>query len=151
MTEPQRILVVDDSRLVRMALVRNLKGQFDVREEGDGESAWQQLILDHSIRAVISDLQMPKLDGFGLLQRVRASKQRRLQEMPFIDRVVFSLEKEQVPYWNKFLQGYYDASGIASDTFDQAVQFSGQGDVTLSEGMAKRGISLQTSLATSVF
>ena len=84
MTEPQRILVVDDSRLVRMALVRNLKGQFDVREEGDGESAWQQLILDHSIRAVISDLQMPKLDGFGLLQRVRASKQRRLQEMPFI-------------------------------------------------------------------
>ena len=27
MTEPQRILVVDDSRLVRMALVRNLKGQ----------------------------------------------------------------------------------------------------------------------------
>lgn len=71
--------------------------------------------------------------------------------LPFIDRVVFSLEKEQVPYWNKFLQGYYDASGIASDTFDQAVQFSGQGDVTLSEDMAKRGISLQTSLATSVF
>jgi len=71
--------------------------------------------------------------------------------LPFIDRVVFSLEKEQIPYWNKFLQGYYDASGIASDTFDQAVQFSGQGDVTLSENMAKRGISLQTSLATSVF
>jgi ABC-type transport system substrate-binding protein len=71
--------------------------------------------------------------------------------LPFIDRVVFSLEKEQIPYWNKFLQGYYDASGIASDTFDQAVQFSGQGDVTLSEDMVKRGISLQTSLATSVF
>ena len=71
--------------------------------------------------------------------------------LPFINRVVFSLEKEQIPYWNKFLQGYYDASGIASDTFDQAVQFSGQGDVTLSEDMAKRGISLQTSMATSVF
>ncbi len=71
--------------------------------------------------------------------------------LPFIDRVVFSLEKEQVPYWNKFLQGYYDASGIASDTFDQAVQFSGQGDVTLSDDMKKRGISLQTSRAASVF
>jgi len=93
MADLQRILVVDDSRLVRMALVRNLKGQFDVREEGDGESAWQQLILDHSIRAVISDLQMPKLDGFGLLQRVRASKQRRLQEMPFI--VVSGEETEE--------------------------------------------------------
>lgn len=71
--------------------------------------------------------------------------------LPFIDKVVFSLEKEQIPYWNKFLQGYYDASGIASDTFDQAVQSSGQGDVTLTEDMARRGIQLQTSLATSVF
>jgi oligopeptide transport system substrate-binding protein len=71
--------------------------------------------------------------------------------LPFIDKVVFTLEKEQIPYWNKFLQGYYDASGIASDTFDQAVQFTGQGDVTLSEDMIERGIRLHTSLATSVF
>jgi len=71
--------------------------------------------------------------------------------LPMIDRVVFSLEKEQIPYWNKFLQGYYDASGIASDTFDQAVQFAGQGEITLTEGMEKRGIRLQTSLATTVF
>jgi len=71
--------------------------------------------------------------------------------LPFIDKVVFALEKEQIPYWNKFLQGYYDASGIASDTFDQAVQFTGQGDVTLSDEMQKRGIRLQTSVATSVF
>jgi len=71
--------------------------------------------------------------------------------LPFIDKVVFSLEKEQIPYWNKFLQGYYDASGISSDTFDQAVQFSGQGDVTLSEDMQARGIKLQMSVATSVF
>jgi ABC-type transport system substrate-binding protein len=71
--------------------------------------------------------------------------------LPFIDKVVFSLEKEQIPYWNKFLQGYYDASGIGSDTFDQAVQFSGQGDVTLTEDMERRGIRLQTSLATTVF
>jgi len=73
------------------------------------------------------------------------------QPLPFIDKVVFSLEKEQIPYWNKFLQGYYDASGISSDTFDQAVQFSGQGDITLSEDMQARGIKLQTSVATSVF
>ena len=71
--------------------------------------------------------------------------------LPFIDKVVFSLEKEQIPYWNKFLQGYYDASGISSDTFDQAVQFTGQGDVTLSDEMRGRGINLQTSVATSIF
>jgi oligopeptide transport system substrate-binding protein len=71
--------------------------------------------------------------------------------LPFIDKVVFALEKEQIPYWNKFLQGYYDASGISSDTFDQAVQFSGGGDVTLSEDMQARGIKLQTSIATTTF
>ena len=70
--------------------------------------------------------------------------------LPFIDKVVFSLEKEQIPYWNKFLQGYYDASAIGSDTFDQAVQFGTQG-VALSEEMQTRGIKLQTSVATSVF
>src|SRR5689334_13982707 len=71
--------------------------------------------------------------------------------LPFIDKVVFSLEKEQIPYWNKFLQGYYDASGITSDTFDQAVRYSGQGDADLSDEMKARGIQLQTSVATTVF
>ena len=71
------------------------------------------------------------------------------KSMPFIDKVVFSLEKESIPYWNKFLQGYYDFSGIASDTFDQVVQFTGAGDIALTGDMQKRGIALQTSVATS--
>jgi oligopeptide transport system substrate-binding protein len=71
--------------------------------------------------------------------------------LPFIDKVVFSLEKEQIPYWNKFLQGYYDASGIGSDTFDQAVQFTGHGDVALSDSMREQGITLQTSVSPTVF
>ncbi|MCZ6876096.1 MAG: ABC transporter substrate-binding protein, partial [bacterium] len=46
------------------------------------------------------------------------------KRLPFLDEVVYVLEKESVPRWNKFLQGYYDASGIGSDVFDQAVQVS---------------------------
>jgi oligopeptide transport system substrate-binding protein len=71
--------------------------------------------------------------------------------MPFVDKVVFTREKEQIPYWNKFLQGYYDASGIASDNFDQAVQVGGQGDVALTDEMRAQGIKLQTSVSTSTF
>jgi len=71
--------------------------------------------------------------------------------IPFIDRVVFSREKEGIPYWNKFLQGYYDRSGIASDNFDQAVQFSVEGQATLTPEMESKGISLRTSVATSTF
>jgi len=71
--------------------------------------------------------------------------------MPFIDRVVFSREKEGIPYWNKFLQGYYDRSAIASDNFDQAVQFSVEGQATLTPEMERKGISLRTSVATSTY
>jgi ABC-type transport system substrate-binding protein len=71
------------------------------------------------------------------------------KRIPFMDRIVFVREKEAIPYWNKFLQGYYDKSGIASDNFDQAVQFGSTGDVSLSPEMEERGIQLRTSLATS--
>ena len=84
MSDLPRILIVDDSRVVRVSLTRHLQGHFDIREEGDGEAAWQTLVLDHSIRAVISDLRMPKLNGYELLERLRLSKLRRLQQMPFI-------------------------------------------------------------------
>lgn len=70
--------------------------------------------------------------------------------MPFIDKVVFSREKESIPYWNKFLQGYYDASGIGSDQFDQAVRVSIEGDAAVTPDMAEKGIRLSTSVETSI-
>jgi len=73
------------------------------------------------------------------------------KSIPFVDRVVFSREKEGIPYWNKFLQGYYDRSGIASDNFDQAVQISIEGQATLTPEMERKGIRLRTSVATSTF
>ncbi len=71
--------------------------------------------------------------------------------MPFIDKVVFSREREGIPYWNKFLQGYYDASGVSSDNFDQAVSMTSTGEVSLSDEMEARGIRLLTSVSPSIF
>jgi oligopeptide transport system substrate-binding protein len=71
--------------------------------------------------------------------------------LPFIDRVVFSLEKEDIPYWNKFLQGYYDASGISSDSFDQAVSVGSAGEISLTEAMQEQGIRLTTTVSTSIY
>ena len=71
------------------------------------------------------------------------------KEIPFIDKVVFSLEKENTSYWNKFLQGYYDVSGINSDSFDQAIQMGASGEFGLSEGMMEKNIDLKTAIATS--
>ncbi len=71
------------------------------------------------------------------------------KSLPLIDKVVFSLEKETIPYWNKFLQGYYDAAGISSDSFDQAVSVSVGGEANVTEEMRAQGISLSTSVATT--
>jgi oligopeptide transport system substrate-binding protein len=69
--------------------------------------------------------------------------------LPLIDKIVFTLEKETIPYWNKFLQGYYDASGISSDSFDQAVHVNVSGDAAVTDAMKAQDISLSTAVATS--
>lgn len=71
--------------------------------------------------------------------------------LPFIDRIVFSLEKESIPYWNKFLQGYYDNSGISSDSFDQAIQVGSGGNIDITDEMKDKGIRLSTTVAPSIF
>jgi ABC-type transport system substrate-binding protein len=73
------------------------------------------------------------------------------KKVPFIDEVVYSLEKEGIPLWNKFLQGYYDASGISSEAFDKAVNVSSAGEMGLSEEMAEKGIKLKGSIEPSIF
>ena len=80
----KKILVVDDSRMVRASIVRNVRNSFDYREEADGESAWQALLTDSSIFMVITDIGMPRLDGYGLLDRIRNAKLAHIREMPVI-------------------------------------------------------------------
>jgi ABC-type transport system substrate-binding protein len=70
--------------------------------------------------------------------------------LPFVDKLVFSREKEGIPYWNKFLQGYYDTSGIGSDQFDQAVRVSIEGDTNVTPEMEEKGIRLSTSVETTI-
>ena len=81
-----RILIVDESRIARALLVKQLRERFDCREEADGEAAWQVLVLDHSLQLVICSLSLPVLDGNGLLARVRSSRLQRLRDMPMLMR-----------------------------------------------------------------
>ncbi len=73
------------------------------------------------------------------------------EPLPFIDKIMFYRDKESIPRWNKFLQGYYDASGIGSDSFDQAVQITGQGEATVTKEMSAKGIRLEEAIATSTY
>ena len=73
------------------------------------------------------------------------------KSMPFIKEVVYTLEKESVPLWNKFLQGYYDASGVSSDSFDQAVAVTAAGDMQLTEQMEEKGIRFLSQVQPTIF
>ncbi len=73
------------------------------------------------------------------------------KRLPLIDKVVFTLEKESTSYWGKFMQGYYDVSGISSDSFEQAVNISASGEFGLSDAMKDKGIKLETAVAATVF
>lgn len=71
--------------------------------------------------------------------------------VPFINRQALRFEKEDIPDWNKFLQGYLDTSGITSDVFDQAIQMKTGNDPTLSDAMERKGIRLITGVAPTLW
>ena len=83
-TNKPRILAVDDSRVMRVAIRKILGADYDVIEAEHGEDAWTLLINDNTIQVLFTDLSMPYLDGYGLLERMRTSDDSRLQEMPVI-------------------------------------------------------------------
>jgi len=64
------------------------------------------------------------------------------QRLPLIDKAVYTLEKEFIPRWNKFLQGYYDLSTTSADSFDQAIQINNSGVATLSDELKEQGMRL---------
>jgi two-component system, chemotaxis family, chemotaxis protein CheY len=65
------ILTVDDSRtmrdMLRMALV---KAGFNVVAAVDGEHGLE-VLSENGADVIITDINMPKLDGFGFIERVR--------------------------------------------------------------------------------
>jgi oligopeptide transport system substrate-binding protein len=68
------------------------------------------------------------------------------RSLPFIERIEVRREKEGIPRFNKFLQGYYDASGIIKESFDKVVV-----EDALSPGMKQRGISLDKAVSPDVY
>lgn len=72
-TSKKTIMVVDDSINVRRFLALTLeKANYRVEQAKDGQDAIDQLQAGVTPQAVICDIEMPRLDGFGFLSRVRA-------------------------------------------------------------------------------
>ena len=68
------------------------------------------------------------------------------RRLPFIERINFMREREDIPRFNKFLQGYYDEGHIIKESFDAVVQ-----NDALSPQMAARGMRLDKTVEPSIF
>jgi two-component system cell cycle response regulator len=88
-----RILVVDDSKLMRKAALKMLGDEFDVVTADDGEDAWTLLQSDTTLQVVFTDLNMPRCDGYELLRRVRTAEDPGVQGLPVI--VVTGAENDE--------------------------------------------------------
>lgn len=73
------------------------------------------------------------------------------KRLPLIDKAVYTLEKESIPRWSKFLQGYYDSSVISADSFDQAIHVNASGDARLSLEFQRKGMHLEKTVELAVY
>lgn len=83
------ILVVDDSPTARRAICELLRSmQLDIIEYTNAEQAWNDLNTAESgsdlskVQLIVSDVEMPKLDGYSFVKRIRNSE--KLKKMPII-------------------------------------------------------------------
>ena len=79
-----QILVADDSKVIRRAAVKILQKEFEVVEAEDGQQAWDELQNNPNISVVFSDLGMPNMDGFELLESIRESDDSAIAQMPVV-------------------------------------------------------------------
>src|SRR5690606_31419136 len=70
---------------------------------------------------------------------------------PFIDRIVFSLEKESVPLMGKFLQGYYDIPQVDRGDYGVAMRVAAGDSADKAALYQERGLQLRSSTEASVY
>jgi chemosensory pili system protein ChpA (sensor histidine kinase/response regulator) len=100
------IMVVDDSINVRRFLAATLeKAGYRVQQAKDGQDAWERLQEGLPVKAVICDIEMPRLDGFGFLAHVRAKAQ--FQQLPIFMLTSRSGDKHRQIAFNLGASAYF--------------------------------------------
>ncbi len=100
-TEKPAILVVDDSKVIRIAAKKMLDSDYDIHLAEDGEIAWEMLQRESAISVVFTDLSMPNLGGMELLSCIRGASDEHIAALPVI-----------------ILTGHADSDSIKQEVFD---------------------------------
>ncbi|HUT09067.1 MAG TPA: response regulator [Thermoguttaceae bacterium] len=97
----KRVLLCDDEiHILRAAEFKLKRAGYDVRTAGDGQEGWEA-IEEQKPDILITDCQMPRLDGFGLVQRVRGNPQTADLPVLMLTAKGFELSREELAEkWN---------------------------------------------------
>ncbi|HHD64674.1 MAG TPA: response regulator [Desulfobulbaceae bacterium] len=99
----QKIVVVDDDAAQRLLLKMCLEGEGYEVYQADGGSSAQQLIEQHpDFRIVITDLDMPDINGFDLIRKIRA------RELHYTYIIVLTSKEDEVSLVKAFSMGADD-------------------------------------------
>jgi len=79
-----KILIIDDSATVRAGLSLTLNKEFDCITAKNGEKAWKKLQQMNDIVLVLTDLDMPELNGYDFISRIRSHEDEHIKTLPVI-------------------------------------------------------------------
>lgn len=79
----KKVLVVEDDDLLRKLMVEQLTGKYPVIAASDGEEAIKQIEAERP-GMIVLDLLLPKLDGFGVLEKLRTLADSALAATPVL-------------------------------------------------------------------
>jgi signal transduction histidine kinase/ligand-binding sensor domain-containing protein/AraC-like DNA-binding protein len=87
------LLLVDDNDDLRRYLIENLKEKYKIIEAEDGKKGWQKA-LSHHPDIIVSDVNMPNMDGISLLNKIKNDP--RTKHIPIILLTVMSEESDEI-------------------------------------------------------
>jgi two-component system chemotaxis response regulator CheV len=77
------VLVAEDSPMIRKVMRKRLEnGGFQVQEATNGEEAWDRLEAGSKVDLVVSDIEMPRMDGHHLTKRIKGDP--RFRDLPVV-------------------------------------------------------------------
>lgn len=98
-----RVIIADDDEEIRQYLKRELGNTYKIVCAADGEEAYA-IALDKQIDLIVSDIRMPKTDGFGLLKQIRSNAD--LAHIPIILLTTSEDFNTRMAGWEKGADGY---------------------------------------------
>lgn len=122
-TESKTILIVDDSINVRQYLSLTLeRAGYRVEQAKDGREAVEKLLDGLRVDVVICDLEMPRLDGYGLLEEIKARPE--FINLPIAMLTSRSNEKHRKLAMNLGASAYFSKPFNEKELLDKLAKFT---------------------------